>query len=369
MTHHLAFVQYEAPAEIALVVVAMFAILILGALWIIVTFFGGIFRRIPFVGSPIANVFDAAARGLRSAISGTLHGTLWAVSKLNRSMVAFVRNTVDVIRNTADAMGGALEHQANVVLPREITGAKAFAQHMANLALTTALDYAKSVGQDATRQITKLKADIQARLSKLQQDINKTIDVVATRLVQLIDQAKADARAADNKLQQRTDQLFKQAEADLAAGDIAAVAKAIATSLADVDKEARVAIAPVWTGIESQLGNLEHVIGSDFPELLRMLQAIPTQAPADLAIALSVITSFLPPLVKVTADCTIPTCRDLGPLRNLLHQLASDAWMAALLAWLIFCVADPQAAAADTVAVTDPLVSTVMQPLIDLIGA
>jgi hypothetical protein len=367
--HNLAFVGYDDGAELGLVVVAMFAVLILAGLWLVSTFFAGLFRRIPLIGGPLASGFDLAARGLRAATMGTWHGCLWALGKIGHAMVAFGQNTVGIVRDTLDALGGALEYQANVRLPREISQTRAFATHMANLALTTALQFATSVRNDAFKWAQQNHAYTDTKSAQEHQYTTEAVRQSSTQLLHDIGQLRAEENAALAGLKAQTTAQFTQAEADIKTGDTAAVAQAIKTALADVDAEAKIAIAPLWAGIETELQNLEHVIGQDFPELLRMLQAIPTNAPTDLAAVVGVATMFMRPITRVTADCTIPTCRDLGPLRDLLHLLSEAGWIAALLAWLIFCITDPVAAAADTVTVTDPIIGAVMQPLIDLLGA
>jgi hypothetical protein len=367
--HGVAFVGYDDGAELGLVVVAMFAVLVLAGLWLIATFAAGLFRRIPLIGGPLASGFDLAARGLRAATMGTWHGCLWALGKIAHAAVAFGQNTVGIVRDALDALGGALEYQANVRLPREIAQTRAFATRMANMALTTALDFANSVRKDAFKWAQQNRAYTDAKTALEHRFTLDTVRQAATQLIHDIDQLRAEENTALAGLKAQTTAQFNQAEADLKAGDIAAAALAVQTALADVDQEAKVSVAPLWAGIETELQSLEHVIGQDFPELLRMLQTIPTNAPADLAAVVSVSMMFMRPITRVTADCTIPVCRDLGALRNLLHLLADAGWLAALLAWLAFCVADPVAAAADTVAVTDPIVGAIMTPLIDLLGA
>jgi hypothetical protein len=367
--HVTAFVGYDDGAELGLVVIAMFAVLVLAGLWLIATFMGGIFRRIPFVGPPLAAGFDAAAAGLRTATLATWHGTLWAAGKVFHAAAVFAQNTIGVIRDTMNAMGGALEHQADVVLPREISNTRRFATQQASRALVTALQFATSVRNEARRWVDAEIAARQNAIDALRKFMLNALDVVATRLYDLIQQARADARNLFNAAEAKAAALFGQAELDAIAGDLKAVQTAIAGAVTEVDTEAKDTAATVWAGIETELQSLEKTIGSDFPELLRLLQAVPTSVPLDLAAALGVSLRFIPPVLRVTTDCTVPTCRDLGPLRDLLHTLAGDAWAVLFLAWLIYCIAQPEQAAQDTADVMDPIAGAVMAPLITLLGA
>lgn len=364
-----AFVGYDDAAELGLVVVAMFAILILAGLWLVSVFFAGLFRKIPLVGGPIADAFDWAARALRAATMSTWHGTLWAVGKMAHSFTAFARDTVDIIHNALEALTGAVEHQVDVILPREISQLRKFTITIVARALNTALQYADAVRKQAYQWYQDGRAYTDARY---QQAIKFTTDLVratATELLTLINQARAEAKQEFQAAEQYAKQLFNQAEADASAGDASTLLKAVATALTDVDTEARDAAAPVWAGIQSQLVNLQHVVGSDFAEFLKLLQEIPTDAPADLAAVVAVGMAIIPPTLKITADCTIPTCRDLGPLRSLLHLLEDAGFLALLLAWLAYCVQDPEAAARDTADVVDPIASATIGPILSLLGA
>lgn len=367
--HSVAFVGYDDAAELGLVVVAMFAILILAGLWLVSTFFAGLFRKIPLVGGPIADAFDWAARALRAATMATWHGTLWAVGKVAHSFVAFARDTVDIIHNALEALTGAVEHQVGVVLPREIGQVRRYATQIVARALNTALQYADAVRKQAFQWYQDGRAYTDDRYHQAIQFTTDLVKAVAAELQSQIQAARAEAKALFTQAEQYAKQLFNQAEADAKAGDAATLLQAVATALKDVDTEARDAAKPVWAGIQDQLTNLEHVVGSDFAEFMRLLQGIPTSAPADLAAVVAVGMSIIPPTLKITADCTIPTCRDLGPLRSLLHLLEDAGFMALLLAWLAYCIQDPEAAARDTANVVDPIASATIGPLLSLLGA
>ena len=353
---HLAFVQFAAPAGVTLLVIAMFAILVLAGLWLIVTFFGGLFRRIPWVGPPIASVFDAAARGLRSATMATWHGTLWAVDHTVHAVATYVDNIVGIARDTLDAVGGALEHTVNVVIPREISQARAFATRQANLALVTALQYARSVRQDAAAWYRAGLAYTDGQVTSATRTVLAILGDATARLQAQISALRADTLTWVAAATARADRQFRQAEADAAVLAKQAEQAAIKTEQAAVDGQARDAWAPVWAGIMTGVAGAISVAGSDFPAITAQLQAIATQAPATLAEAETAAASAIPPMMTALEECVLPGCRDLGPLRTLMSQLADALFAALLLAWVVQMITDPQGWAQETYDAFGPLI-------------
>lgn len=365
---HQAFVELLPVVELPAVVIAMLAIIVLAGLYLIIELFHSWFGRIPWIGPIIGPALDTAAHAMRTATLWVWHGTLWALTHTLQAIMWTWRNMVAGIRVAIDDIVNAVEHQAYVVIPRKLRYEHNWQIKHTGRALFTALQYGRYVlrtaqqlaahsiwftGQQIIREDARIRSTIRTDTQQLQAEIG-----------QVARAAQAGIRHADQLAQS----LHAQAEHDLQHGDRQAVSQAVALALHQVDAEAAQAATEVWAGIEHQIAGLETVLGSDFADVTRLLQQVPTVTPGDLTVALAAGMSALPPLMQLAADCTVPTCRDLGPARQLTHLLADAAFMAAMLAWMIYAIADPVSAAQDTVDVTNKIAGPVMDPLKLLLG-
>jgi hypothetical protein len=385
MARHLAFVEFADAAGIAYIVGAMITVAILAVLWLFVAFIGGTLGRIPLIGGPIKSAFSAAARWIRSAMMVTLHGTLWAAEKLFQANVAFLRNMFGIVRNAADALGGALEHTVNVIIPREVqTLRNRIDQVKRNLLFEIVALWHRTVQRiDLVRtelraEIAKVQRMVLARIDQVNRELRTSLKALNASLRARIDQVdralRADLSKAVSELRSLIQtrftaaealarQLFTRAEADIAEAEADAKAYAdtvgVATfhkALTAVDSEAHQAEAGVWPEVTAMIGTLEKTAGNDFPELTKLLQQIPTNVPADLTAAIAASVRFMPPVIRTMTDCVLPDCRDLGPTRQWLHDMQLPATSIALLAWFIQMVTEPQTWADETYAFLNPLI-------------
>ena len=354
--HPAAFVEVEAVPEIALLSLAILTIIILGELWLMEYVFSRTFARIPVVGGPLARYFTAGIRWARGVLLATLHGTLWAAGKIFRATAAFMRNMVQDARDTLSVLDGAMTHTVDVIIPREIGAVRGFALRQANNALVTALEYARSVRQDAQAWYRQGLAYTDVQVKSATQTVLGILTSVTATLSARITAARADARAWVDAATARADRQFRQAEADAAVLAKQAEQAAIKIEQAAVDGQARDAWAPIWAGIMTGVAGAISVAGSDFPAITRQLQAIATQAPATLAQAETAAASAIPPMMTALEECVLPGCRDLGPLRTLMSQLADALFAALLLAWVVQMITDPQGWAQETYDAFGPLI-------------
>lgn len=398
MHHHtVAFVEFVDAAGLVYVVAAMFAVLILGALWLFITFAGGLFRKIPFVGGPIANAFDAAARWIRGIMLKTLHGTLWAAGKMFHANVVFFRNMFGIAKNVLEALDGALAHTVNVIIPREVrrlTRRIDLTRKQLLFEITATYHHLRQI---ITETENRLKADI----SRLNKDLRKRIDQVNRELKHSISDLNKSLRARINEVRDQLNQeiatlgktlrdliaarfsqaedlarsLFQRAEQDIsqAKADAEHYADQVATKEYDhaiqtVDSEAATAARDTWPEVTAMIGTLEKVAGNDFQDVQRLLQEIPTKAPADLTAALAAAIRFFPPMAQLAADCVIPDCRDMGPTRQWLHDMQLPVTSAALVAWFIEMVTDPEAWANQTYSFLSPLIDAEYDVLTGFLG-
>lgn len=369
MHQPLALVGVDDGVELATVVAAILTIMILAALWIITSWSARALGKLPGVGVYLARGFDWAARWARGSMMAVLHGTLWACGKLAHAAMALITNFYQMNLDAIRAVIDAAEHTRFVALPREIVAARQFANRVANQVYYQARAYTNQEIAKVDGAVAGLKAQVARQLLDLQNTlvrlVNATRQVLDARITAAVNTLTAQIQALARK--EAAD--VTRIETELKAGDAAAAAQATATALADVDTEVHQAALKVWAGIDTELQQLTRQLGADFPDVAKLVQLIPTTAPPTLALALATSLNISLPTLRLAIDCTIPQCRDLGPLRSLLHQLADAGWLALLLAWLVFCITDPVAAADDTAAVIDPIASGVLTPLLDLLGA
>ena len=355
MPRHLAFVEVAAPAELAALVAAMFAVLLLAALYLITSFFGNLFRKIPVVGPPLANGMDWAARWSRGAIMATLHGVLWALEKTAHAAVSMIVNQYQLLLDGIRSAVDAAEHTRFAVIPREIGAVRAFSVRVASQALVTALQFGRHVEQEAQTWAGQAYSRAHGEVAQLRQQTADTIRVTATRLLQLITDAQARADRQFAAVKAEAEQLFRQAEVDANLAAAAAEHAAVVIAGQATDQAAAGAWAGQWAEITAGVSAVLAQLGTDHPDLAAQLKTIVAIAPATLAEAETAAAAAVPPLLTALRECVIPDCQDLNQLRDSLHSLADIALFAAFLAWLIQAVTDPAACARETYDALGPL--------------
>lgn len=397
MHHPLALVAVDDGVELGLLVAAMFAILILAALYLITAIFGAAFRKIPVVGPPIANAFDWVTRWARGALIATLHGTLWACQKIAHTVMALLNNMYQAQLDAIRAVIDAAEHTRFTVLPREIVAARQFANRVANQVYYQARAYTDQEIASVRKDMAALRRQIDTKILNLQNTlvtlVNATRKVLDARITDAVNQLTAKIQALGRK--EAAD--FAKAEADIHAAEarvnatIAADVKTLNTELAadvqaveqlakqlaadaelaavaDVNAAVKVAMETAWPPVTAMIGQLQEIAAPDFTAVLALLALVPTEVPVTAPEAFAATETVLPPILRLLTDCVIPQCRDLGGLRNFLHSLLSAGFDAALIAWLIYCITDPQGAARDTEAVGGPIANDTVGALLGLFG-
>ena len=368
MPRHLAFVGVDDGAELGLLVAAMFAILVLAALYLITALFGNLFRKIPVVGPPIGNAFDWAARWARGAIIATLHGLLWAVEKMAHAAAALIVNQYQLLLEGIRSVVDAAEHTRFAVIPREIGAVRAFSVRVASQALVTALEFSRHVEAEARTWAGQAYERAHREIVQLRQQTDATIRVTATRLYQLITNAQARADRQIAAVKAEAEQLFRQAEADAQTAAQLAERDAIRVTQDWADRQGQQAWAGQWAEITAGVTAVLTQLGTDHPDLATQLKAIVAIAPATLAEAETAAAAAVPPLLTALRECVIPDCQDLGQLRDSLHSLADVAFFAALLAWLVQMVMDPAAWARETADVLGPVIDAELATIRGVLG-
>lgn len=352
----IAFVGVDDGAELGLVVLAMFAILILAGLYLISQMFSAAFKKIPVVGPPIGAAFDWVTRWARGAMMATFHGLLWACGKIAHAFMALIRNlyewNLQIVRDIIDAA----EHTRFTVIPREITAARQFAMNQANQVYYQARAYTNQEIARVDKSIADLKAWTSGRLLALQNTLVTLVNDTRQILDARISKIQADLTAQIQTLTRKEQADFATAEADARQLATQAEQQAVKVTETWANDLAHNAWAAQWAEITAGVTAVLTQLQTDHPDLARQLKLIIAVEPATLAEAEAAAAAAVPPMLTALAECVIPDCQDLNQLRNTLHALGDIALFAAFLAWLIQMVTDPVGWARETYAVLGPVV-------------
>lgn len=397
MRHTVAFVEFVPVVDLGIAAGAALAIMALLALYLILGAVEAFFQHMPWPLNTVAGLAASAMRWARDSVAWVfdqaLHGLTWSV----KALVRFWEDLYNTIREvTYD-----LEHASRIIkhhdIPRlnrqlrdRINQANRYTRNWAvnliaavRLQLQRQIDRLRhdltadvkrldhritTVDKSLSHRIAALGSSLRAEIARVQHSLRAEITNVSQRLTAMIvsrfDAAEALARS-----------LFRQAETDItdAKADAEAYtdrvgARVLREALDTVDREAHRAEENTWPTVTAMIGTLEKTIGNDFPDLTRLLQEIPTNVPADLTAAIAAAVRFMPPVLRTMDDCVIPQCRDLGPTRQLLHDMQLPITSVALIAWFIQMVTHPEAWADETYAFLNPLVNAEYDILSGFLG-
>jgi len=245
-----------------------------------------------------------------------------------------------------DAAEADAAHLFSVAERYTVTEVQAAEKLAANL-FAEAENYA---GKAVAAAETALAADIRAvqqaaaaNLTAAERALTSTISSVASAadkdLASLAAQTNTDVgRLAGDIVSEVT-----KAES-IAAANLAAVQAGIYT---DLEQWGDQAVSHVWPEADQDIAALKQTLGADFPWLNDLLGALGGLGSAGIAGALIRAIAGAEVVTNLAEQCIIPNCRNLSGLGQDLAELLQAASVAAMVAWLAFCVTDPAGAATD----------------------
>lgn len=383
--------------DLGLAVAALFLLLIAGALWVLQGLVRNSFGRLPVVGGWIDRNIDAALNDARNAVLHGAHSAWdgiirlfdWASSYLYRMW----QGTVNTFLAVAGTVANVVDHQ----LPALARAAAAGIIQAADAVRAYADAKVAAAVRFGTEEIADLRGYTDAIVTAAVQlaargiaDLRRYTDQLVTGAEQL---AADELARADTVLRAditAAEQLAAREVAALAAGTQAAVntlARDITTSVAaaeavaaarlaavrggiytDLDTWGDQAVARAWPDAAGDLAALRRAIGGDFPWLNDLLGALGGAGAAGLAGALIRSLAGTHAITRLAEDCIVPNCRNLSGLGGALQQLLALGFDAALVGWVAYAIADPEAAARDTDAVAGPLTQATLGTLVSLLG-
>lgn len=376
----------ELIPDLGALVAAGFLLLIALALWVLAGVISNSFGRVPVIGPWVAANIVAALNDARNAVlDGAKASWGAAVTMFRWTLHIFeaIQRTEWNIAVAAWQFGSRMVHvtlpdlESRVLIDASgwVTSAESYALGLyhAAVSLETSL-VAQAVAdasalfaaaeRDAVSLFDTATAAIATGILAAEHDAANLVASASTELAAEIHAAEVFAADGINGLAASTQAAINTLSGDLTAGIRTAesvaslnLGAAVGGIYTDLETWGDKAVSEAWPDAQGDINALRGTLGADFPWLNDLLGALGGLGAAGLAGALirSMATSHA--LTRLADDCIVPQCRNLGGLSNDLGNLLSDASTAAMLAWLIFGVADPAGWARETADVAGPIAS------------
>lgn len=313
--------------DLALCVVAGFLLVLALALFALKGVLTGVFSHIPGIGGIAAGAVGALVdRAANDVLNAS--GTVWKTSAvIFRSIGSWARGmwagAVIVWQETLHTM----ENIVGIQIP--------------------------AVANEAASHVYHYSQQVLAQAARWYHDALAYSDAWGARLTSMIaDVANTAAKDAASA--------FDHANA--------VIGERVAGLSTDIDTAARHGFDVAWKESARDLGALKDVIGHDFPDISALLPWAEGAGIAGLTGVIARLAATSAISVRAIEDCVVPNCKNLSQFGKDLAELNSAASTAAMLAYIIAAVEDPIGTANDTIAVTRPMVDTVVRPLVDLIS-
>lgn len=384
--------------DIGLLLAGLLLAFLAFALWGLRDLLTGAFSHVPviggFIGRSLGSLLDSARRDVLSAS----HSSLSGATRLFRWVSGWMGHVLTGIGHTFTAIATTIDHLVRVQVP-----------HLFDVARHETAVLFDGLRHDAARWVADARHQAAVEFDGLRHDTLAWIDdvrfyvdrqVAASRAYAAslfaraetdVASALADARAFAaaetgalaravagdlNALATETGTLFRTAERDAAAGIAAAetaasvaLVDAVKGIVTDLDTWGNEAVTRAWPDVQGDLDALGRLLGRDFPDIGKLIPALEGAGAAGLLGALIRSLAGSAVAVRALEDCVIPNCRNLSQLGKDLSELGSAVSAAAMVAWMAYIAADPVAAADETVAVCEPFIGSVFDPLTSLLSA
>lgn len=345
----------EVIPDLGLAVAALFLLLIAGALWVLTRILVGTLGKAPVIGGWVSRDIGGWLNDARNAVLKAAYSTWdgairlfdWASDYLWRMWEGAVNtfsNIATTVENIVDTQLPALLNTARSEWDAAVRSAEADATELFNTARKDIDAAAATVEHYALGLFDTARSDAIA----LVDDAIRALDAAirAAETVAANDLAKASTMLAADIATAERDALNAVTRAEaLAATNLAAVRAGIYTDLAEWGDQA---VVRVWDDSAGDIAALRKTLGGDFPWLNDLLGALGGLGAAGLAGALIRSIAGAEAVTRLADECIVPNCRNLSGFGNELQDLIGAVTSAGFLAWLIFTIADPQAAATDT---------------------
>lgn len=383
--------------DIGLMLAGLFLLVLAYALYVLKDVIVGAFSHVPVIGGWIGSSLGGLLDDARDSVLSAAKSAFGGAEQLFKAAAHWAERMFDEVISTAADAAITVEHIATSQIPRAVEAVRAFILARADSVYHSALGWyhaglaftrsevgavAKDlagVRQWAARTFDDVRHDLAADVDAVRQDLAADFDAARafteSEISEVTSWASRQIAATAAAAAAYAGGLFNAAEQDIGAALRAAEAAAISDAAAAehaarvaVDTAASAGLAVAWGGIVTDLDNLDQTMGQAWRDIRDAVDAIPRAVPADLAGVISALGALAIPALRAMDDCVLPQCRDLGGLRSFLSDLLGVASAAAVLAWLVFCIADPVQAADDTFDAGGPVARDTLGALEGLFG-
>lgn len=329
---------------------------------------------LPVIGNVLGRLVSESLEGAYLILVSWFDALLTPLAELILRPIAAVENTVGALKDLGAWTGSSVANLLTVNLPAyiaavngtltsyfdiastvfydnlsfEIIQSNFVAGNIVN-ALTAEIGIAK---QGLETEIAGLRARIDGGLVNTAQLVNLATNAAEGAIAGAINQAEQYTLDAYSAATAYASTLAQTVENDLAAGINAAETFATTADLAigaviatDLDNAITGALSGIWTDVESEVIELERVIGTDDAAILEAIKALPRELPGSIAAvaALAGVTTLT--LTRYLRDCGIPNCKNLSQFGRDLQGLLAVVEDASFLDFIIGLIHNPSGAA------------------------
>ena len=273
----------------------------------------------------------------------------WAVSA-EQSAVAHADSLVAAAERDIDAAVAAVQRDAAA----EFRAAETYAAGLVTAAERTLAADVAAAERAAAAGLTSAEHALSAGIAAVSSAATSDLDALA--------------RSASGDVAELARDIEQTAQS-VAAGAAAALAAVQGGIYTDLEQWGDAAVSAAWPDAVRDIDALRGVIGSDFPDISGLLGALGGLGAAGLLGALIRSLAGTAAVTELAEQCIIPNCRNLSQFGRDLQGLLGDVPSAALLAWIVFLVADPSGWAQDTYDAGGPLSRDFTAAAARLLGA
>ncbi len=298
---------------------------------------------IHFILSPFLSLYHWALRMGRYTIDAAI-AVDWLINHgIPQGIARALHYALDLVQ-AARAYALHLYHLAESYAAGLVTAARAYALHLHDLLRATVLSWV-TAARGYAFHLYRLAEGYALRIVTAARAYAATL-VHNLHVLLAADIAKAEALARAG-IADTVSLVKSTAATTLDAAETFTVTE-ISKAITAVDIPVVGGITQVWDGLIDDVGALEGVLSTDFPDLTDLLGELDLTKALDLtgALAGSLVLSRV--MTRYLRECGAPNCRNLGGLGHFLQDLLGAAGLAGLLTMLLDMIQDPEGAARRT---------------------
>jgi hypothetical protein len=308
---------------------------------------------IPLVGNlrnGVLSLADDAYAWAAATFDGLIRPAVALVTAPFRIVKLLIDNIYNAIAS-AQLVGSYLVHH---LIPNAIHAVIVQAENLYNKAIAYTVAKFAALESLILARITAVEAAVVSYADGLYNRAIAALGVTASALTaefeHLYNQAIAYVRQVEADVVNYADTLYNRTAAALTTLRSEIEGMVTAATVAAVrswDATIGKAFANPWDKVRGAVDDLEGIAAGDFADVVADLKAATGIDVGTAAGAIAATAALALPLIKLAKDCTIPNCRNLSGLGNVLSELESLGFDAALIALVAEAAHNPATFADD----------------------